>query len=124
MRINPIIETTTKILVMAKTHLVCWKVHLSILIKTLSKNLFSKYFTCFVLGGGKKVSTGGINKRLIKNKAMIFNPDTQPNSFNKGLLVSAKTKKPMAAVILQNNVTMPILPTICSMASCLFFDSL
>ena len=124
MRIKPIIETTTKILVIANTHFVCWNVHLSILSNTLSKNLFSKYFTCLVLGGGKKVSTGGINKRLIKNKAMIFNPDTQPNSFNKGLLVKAKTKKPMAAVILQNKVTMPILPTICSMASCLWFVAL
>ena len=39
-------------------------------------------------------------------------PDTQPNSFNKGLLVKAKTKNPMAAVILQNKVTIPILLTI------------
>ena len=52
----------------------------------------------------------------MKNKAMIFNPDTHPNSFNKGLLVKAKTKKPIAAVILQNKVTIPILPTIFIMA--------
>ena len=52
------------------------------------------------------------NVKLIKNKAIILIPDTHPNSFNKGLLVNANTKNPMAAVILQNKVTIPILPTI------------
>ena len=43
---------------------------------------------------------------------MMLIPETTPNSFNTALLVSAKTAKPMAAVILQNNVTTPILLTI------------
>ena len=39
-------------------------------------------------------------------------PATTPNSCNTALLVSAKTAKPMAAEILQNKVTTPILLTI------------
>ena len=60
----------------------------------------------------------------MKNKIIMFKPDTHPNSFNKGLLVNANTKKPMAAVILQNKVTTPILPTICTSALSLSFVSL
>ena len=43
---------------------------------------------------------------------MILIPATTPNSFSIALLVSAKTANPIAAVILQNKVTTPILLTI------------
>ena len=50
---------------------------------------------------------------------MILMPATTPNSFSTALLVSAKTAKPMAAVILQKSVTTPILLTISTRASVL-----
>ena len=50
------------------------------------------------------------------NNAIILIPATAPNSFNKALLVNAKTAKPIAAAILQNNVTIPIRPTIVTKA--------
>ena len=40
---------------------------------------------------------------------MILIPATTPNSFQMALLVSANTPNPIAAAILQNRVTMPIL---------------
>ena len=43
---------------------------------------------------------------------MILLPATTPNSFRMALLVSANTPKPIAAVMLQNKVTTPILLTI------------
>ena len=76
------------------------------------------------MGKDIKDNTGGMKNKLIKNKAMILIPETHPNSFNKGLLVNANTKNPMAAVMLQNKVTTPILPTIFTKACCLSFVSL
>ena len=55
---------------------------------------------------------------------MILNPATSPNSFNMALLVKANTAKPIAAEILQNNVTTPILAIICTMAALLLPVSL
>ena len=50
-------------------------------------------------------------------------PATSPNSFNKALFVNAKTAKPIAAAILQNRVTMPIRPTMVTMALSLSLSS-
>ena len=52
---------------------------------------------------------------------MILIPATTPNSFNTALFVKANTANPMAAVMLQNSVTTPILLTISTNA--LFFLS-
>ena len=49
-------------------------------------------------------------------------PDTTPNSFKTALLVNANTAKPIAAVILQNKVTTPILLTI-SISAFVFLNS-
>ena len=49
----------------------------------------------------------------------MLRPATNPNSFKISLLVSANTAKPMAAVMLQNKVTTPILLTISMIAWCL-----
>ena len=48
----------------------------------------------------------------------IAMPETTPNSFKISLWVKANTANPMAAVILQNKVTTPILLTIFTNAPC------
>ena len=53
---------------------------------------------------------------------MMLIPDTTPNSFKTALLVKANTAKPIAAVILQNKVTTPILLTI-SISAFVFLNS-
>ena len=53
---------------------------------------------------------------------MMLIPDTTPNSFKTALLVNANTAKPIAAVILQNKVTTPILLTI-SISAFVFLNS-
>ena len=52
--------------------------------------------------------------------SMMLIPATTPNSCRMALLVSANTAKPIAAEILQNKVTMPILLTISTNDWCLF----
>ena len=54
---------------------------------------------------------------------MILMPATSPNSFKSALFVNAKTAKPMAAAILQNRVTIPIRPTMVTMALSLSLSS-
>ena len=49
--------------------------------------------------------------REMKNNKKILVPATNPNSFSNALSVRAKTAKPIAAVMLQNNVTIPIFST-------------
>ena len=51
---------------------------------------------------------------------IILIPATNPNSFKIVLLVKANTANPIAAVILQNRVTTPILLTI-SIKALIFF---
>ena len=59
----------------------------------------------------------------MKNSTIILIPATSPNSFKSALFVKAKTAKPMAAAILQNRVTIPILPTMFTMALSLSLSS-
>ena len=83
-------------------------------------SLFFKYFVWEVFGGGKKLSTPGSNINEITKMNMMLIPATIPNSFRMALLVNANTAKPMAAVILQNRVTTPILLTMFTRDSFLF----
>jgi predicted transport protein len=62
-----------------------------------------------------------INITDIKNSAMMLKPATTPNSFRISLFVSANTANSIAAAILQNKVTIPILLIIST--SALFFSS-
>ena len=73
---------------------------------------FSKYRVCRDLGAGRKLSTAGIKIKEIKNNNKMLVPATAPNSFSNALSVSANTANPIAAVMLQNKVTMPIFSTI------------
>ena len=54
---------------------------------------------------------------------MMLIPATSPNSFKSALFVKAKTAKPIAAAILQNRVTIPILPTMVTIALSLSLSS-
>ena len=52
----------------------------------------------------------------ITKMSMMLTPATTPNSWRTALLVNANTANPIAAEILQNKVTIPILLTISTSA--------
>ena len=72
----------------------------------------SRCFTCFTLGGDKKLNTIGIRISEISQVDITFAAATNPNSISNLLSVKYNTKNPIAVVTFAKNVVNPIRCTI------------